>query len=71
MSSTFDAKTWLGQIAADMRAAYARNRRVMSFAEYLTLFETDMPHQVRSAAQYLRDVFDRYGTPPCAGPAVR
>jgi len=30
MSSTFDAKAWLGQITADMREAYARNRRVMS-----------------------------------------
>ncbi|MGO9290995.1 MAG: serine protein kinase PrkA, partial [Polyangia bacterium] len=67
MSSTFDAKAWLGQITADMRQAYARNRRVMSFAEYLTLFETDMAHQVRSAAQYLRDVFDHYGTTSVSG----
>jgi len=62
MSATFDAKAWLGQITAGMREAYARNRQVMSFAEYLTLFETDAVHQVRSAAQYLRDVFDHYGT---------
>jgi predicted Ser/Thr protein kinase len=51
-----------------MREAYARNRRVMSFGEYLTLFEIDMPRQVRSAAQYLRDVFDRYGTTTVRGP---
>jgi predicted Ser/Thr protein kinase len=68
MSPTFDAKAWLGQITADMREAYARNRRVMSFGEYLTLFEIDMPRQVRSAAQYLRDVFDRYGTTTVRGP---
>jgi len=68
MSSTFDAKAWLGQITADMREAYARNRRVMSFGEYLTLFEIDMPGQVRSAAQYLRDVFDHYGTSTVRGP---
>ena len=68
MSSTFDAKAWLGKITADMREAYARNRRVMSFAEYLTLFEVDMPRQVRSAAQYLRDVFDHYGTTTARGP---
>jgi len=71
MSPTFDAKAWLGQITADMREAYARNRRVMSFGEYLTLFEIDMPRQVRSAAQYLRDVFDRYGTTTVRGPAAR
>jgi predicted Ser/Thr protein kinase len=68
MSSTFDAKAWLGKITADMREAYARNRRVMSFAEYLTLFDLDMPRQVRSAAQYLRDVFDHYGTTAVRGP---
>ena len=62
MSSTFDAKDWLGQIATGMREAYARNRQVMSFAEYLTLFDADAARQVRSAAQYLRDVFDHYGT---------
>ena len=67
MSIPFDAKTWLGHITADMREVYSRTRRVMSFAEYLTLFERNMHHQVRSAAQYLRDVFDYYGTTPIHG----
>jgi predicted Ser/Thr protein kinase len=63
-----DAKAWLGQITADMRDSYSRNRRVMAFAEYLALFEADMLRQVRSAAHYLRDVFDHFGTVPVEGP---
>lgn len=45
-----------------MRETYSRNRRVMSFGEYLDLLRTEMPRQTRSAAQYVRDVFDYFGT---------
>ncbi len=60
--SVIDPKAWLSQTTGDIREAYARNRRVMSFGEYFTLFVNDTGQQVRSAAQYLRDVFDHYGT---------
>jgi predicted Ser/Thr protein kinase len=33
----------------------------MSFSEYFSLFGADPARQVRSAAQYLRDVFDHFG----------
>src|SRR3954465_5852520 len=62
MSSPLDAKAWLTQTTADLRESYARNRRVMSFGEYFTLFVNDTKLHVRSAAQYLRDVFDHFGT---------
>lgn len=62
MSASFDPKNWLGQTTADMRESYARNRRVISYAEYFTLFVNDTAQQVRSSAQYLRDVFDHFGT---------
>jgi serine protein kinase len=58
----FDAKAWLTQTAGELRESFARNRRVMSFGEYFTLFGADAGRQVRSAAQYLRDVFDHFGT---------
>jgi predicted Ser/Thr protein kinase len=58
----FDAKAWLSQTAGELRESYARNRRVMSFGEYFSLFAADAGRQVRSAAQYLRDVFDHFGT---------
>lgn len=62
VSAPIDPKAWLGQTASDLREAYARNRRVMSFGEYFTLFVNDAARQVRSAAQYVRDVFDHFGT---------
>jgi serine protein kinase len=58
----FDAKAWLAQTAGELRESFARNRRVMSFGEYFTLFGADAGRQVRSAAQYVRDVFDHFGT---------
>lgn len=60
--TSFDARNWLSDVAAETREAYARNRRVMSFTEYLTLFALDPARQVRSAAHYLRDVFDHFGS---------
>src|SRR5688500_16898253 len=45
-----------------MREAYAKNKRVMSFEEYFALFTAQPERQGRSAAQYVRDVFDHFGT---------
>jgi serine protein kinase len=58
----FDAKAWLAQATGEMRESFARNRRVISFGEYFALFGAEPRRQVRSAAQYLRDVFDHFGT---------
>lgn len=62
MSPSFDAKRWLSDLTSEMRETYTRHRRVMSFGEYIDLLRTEMPRQVRSAAQYVRDVFDYFGT---------
>ena len=59
---TFDSKGWLAQTTGEMRESFSRNRRVMSFNEYFALFGADSARQVRSAAQYVRDVFDHFGT---------
>jgi len=70
----FDAKNWLSQATTEMRESFARNRRVISFGEYFTLFGTEARRQVRSAAQYLRDVFDHFGTDSVRtprGPMIR
>ncbi len=61
-SRAFDSKGWLSDTTGEMRDSFARNRRVMSFAEYLTLFGAEPARQLRSAGQYLRDVFDHFGT---------
>jgi predicted Ser/Thr protein kinase len=58
----FDSKAWLAHAAGEVRESFARNRRVMSFGEYFSLFGADPARQLRSAAQYLRDVFEHFGT---------
>jgi serine protein kinase len=68
MSLEFDAKDWLAQLSTEMRDGFARTRRVMSYGEYIGLLSKDMARQVRSAAQYLRDVFDHFGTTKLRGP---
>jgi predicted Ser/Thr protein kinase len=68
MMPEFDPKTWLSELSAEMREGYARTRRVMSFGEYMALLHDEMAAQARSAAQYLRDVFDYFGTAKVHGP---
>jgi serine protein kinase len=68
MSAQLDPKAWLSQTTADLRDSYARNRRVMSFGEYLTLFVNDTARHVRSSAQYIRDVFEHFGTETVRSP---
>src|SRR6188508_1057859 len=58
----FDLKGWLADTTGEMRDSFARNRRVISCCEYLTLFAADPARQLRSAGQYLRDVFEHFGT---------
>lgn len=62
VGESFDARDWLTQATGEMRDSFARNRRVISFTEYVTLFSAEPVRQLRSAAQYLRDVFDHFGT---------
>jgi serine protein kinase len=45
-----------------VREDFTRNRRVMSFSEYLALAFAEPGRQLRSSAQYLLDCFDHYGT---------
>ncbi len=62
MPSEFDPKSWLTHLSMEMRDGFARTRRVMSYGEYIGLLHTEMARQVRSAAHYLRDVFDYFGS---------
>src|SRR5262249_50148532 len=43
-------------------ASYSKNRRVMSFGEFFELARRHPERHARSVAQYLKDVFDHYGT---------
>jgi predicted Ser/Thr protein kinase len=45
-----------------VRDDFTRNRRVMSFAEYLALVVAEPTRQLRSSTQYIVDCFDHYGS---------
>jgi serine protein kinase len=55
-------KKTLENLGDEIRKAFTRNRRVMSFAQYVEVVLAEPRRQLRSAAQYLVDCFDHYGT---------
>ncbi len=57
-----EPKDRLARIGGEVRDGYARNRRVMSFEEFFALLSARPQLYARSAAQYLKDVFDHFGT---------
>lgn len=52
----------LAQIGQEVRDSYTRNKRVMSFDEFFQLFLSRPEQYARNAAQYIKDVFDYFGT---------
>jgi predicted Ser/Thr protein kinase len=56
------SKDSLSRIGQEVRDAYTRNKRVMSFDEFYQLFLQRPDQYARNAAQYLKDVFDHFGT---------
>lgn len=58
-SQVRDMLVGLGEAVRD---DFTRNRRVLSFAEYLNLVVGEPRRQLRSSTQYIVDCFDHYGT---------
>lgn len=60
-------------LGESVRDDFTRNRRVLSFGEYLNLVVAQPLRQLRSSTQYIVDCFDHYGTSTVAYPwgAVR
>lgn len=54
----------LNEIEARVRDAFVRDRTILTFAEYYKLMTEHPAQQLRSAAQYIRDVFDHFGKTP-------
>ncbi len=52
----------LARLGGEFKESFARNKRVMSFEEFFALLSASPAYYARSAAQYLKDVFDHYGT---------
>ncbi|MET0402629.1 MAG: serine protein kinase PrkA [Cystobacter sp.] len=57
-----EAKRYLKEVGAQVSDDFAKNRSILSFEEYLSLFMAEPRGQARNAAQYLRDVMDAFGT---------
>ncbi len=55
-------KDLLRGLGDSVRDDFTRNRRVMSFAEYLDLVVSEPTRQLRSSAQYIVDAFDHFGS---------
>ncbi len=55
-------KELLAALGDAVRDDFTRNRRVMSFAEYLNLVVAEPQRQLRSSTQYIVDCFDHYGS---------
>lgn len=56
-----DAARLLSNLGSGVRSAFAENRSILSFEEYLSAFLESPRRQARGAAQYLRDVMDAFG----------
>ena len=56
-----EAKRFLQSIGSDVSADFVKNRSILSFEEYLSLFLQEPRKQARNAAQYLRDAMDHFG----------
>ncbi len=55
-------KDLLRGLGDSVRDDFTRNRRVLSYAEYLDLVVSEPTRQLRSAAQYTVDAFDHFGS---------
>jgi serine protein kinase len=61
MSEPRDAASQVKAIAEHVELRFRAGRRVLSFAEFLALFDEQPVRYSRDASRYLRDVFDHYG----------
>jgi predicted Ser/Thr protein kinase len=52
----------LVELGTAVRDDFTRNRRVMSFSEYLELVVSEPTRQLRSSTQYIVDCLEHYGT---------
>ena len=59
----------LATLGREVQQRFVDNNRVLSFAEYFSLVKADPRWHLRSAAQYLCDALDYYGTRQVPHPA--
>src|SRR5437588_5804577 len=64
-----DSLRYLQAIGSQVQETFLKNKTILSFQEYLEAFNEKPRVHARSAAQYIRDCFDHYGTETIKGPA--
>lgn len=64
-----EAKRFLQIVGESVTSDFIRNRNILSFEEYMSLFLQDPRRQARNSAQYLRDVMDHFGSEEVRHPA--
>ncbi len=64
-----DARRFLQDVGSTVSSDFTKNRSLLSFEEYLQLFNTAPQHQARNAAQYLKDAIDSFGSEQVAHPS--
>lgn len=60
--------TTLSDIEGRVKEAFVRDRTILSFSEYFKLLQEQPKEQLRNAAQYVKAVFDHFGTEQVARP---
>lgn len=64
-----EAKRFLQVVGEAVSTDFIKNRNILSFEEYMSLFLQEPRRQARSSAQYLRDVMDHFGAEEVRHPA--
>ena len=57
-----DSLRYLQAIGSQVQETFLKNKTILSFQEYVDAFAERPRVHARSAAQYIRDCFDFYGT---------
>jgi serine protein kinase len=57
-----DVRQYLKSIGSAVKNTFVENRMILSFEEYLELFAQEPGRLARSAAQYVKDCFDFFGS---------
>lgn len=63
-----DSRNILTSLSEDFKDDFQGKRVILSFAQYLEMLEKDPEPLSRSAAKYLKDTFDHFGTREVGGP---
>jgi predicted Ser/Thr protein kinase len=64
-----DSLRYLQAVGSQVQETFLKNKTILSFQEYLEAFGERSRVHARSAAQYIRDCFDHYGTTEIKTPA--